>query len=85
MEIGKKYKVESDALNVTLSKRMTHKKTGAEYWSNIAYYSSIAGALQHLVDLEVKETGLKDLATVVTKQAELYKLIDSLKLVKGGK
>ena len=78
MLIGKKYKVESDALNVTLYKRGASKKTGKEYFRPIAYFSSCKNALKYLIDLEVAETGLVDLRAVVEKQDELYKLIDGL-------
>ncbi len=82
MLIGDKYKVESDALNVTLYKLVKVKKTGATNWKPIAYFSSLSNALDHLVDLEVMETGLKDFRAVVEKQKELHQLI---KLSRGGK
>ena len=53
MDIGKKYKIEGDSYNYTLSKRQVNKKTGEEYWPQIAYFSSMANALDYLVDLEV--------------------------------
>ncbi len=81
MLIGKKYKIESDALNVTLFRQTVVKKgskAGKVNWTPIGYYSRIQHALKGLVDLEVKETELKDLKTVVAKQEELYKLIIEL-------
>jgi len=79
MLIGGKYKVESDSLNVTLSKKEIAKKTGFIRWRPIAYFSHLSDALDYLVDLEVKETGLKDLRVIVEKQKELYQLIEGLK------
>ena len=81
MNIGKNYKIEGDSFNFTLSKKHTNK-TGKVYWSGIAYFSSLKNALDYLVDLEVAETGLTDLKTVVAKQDELYALISK---IKGGK
>ena len=80
MLIGDKYKIESDSLNVTLYKPVKVKKTDSIRWQPIAYFSSLSNALDHLVDLEVMETGLKDFRAVVEKQKELYELIRSLKL-----
>ena len=58
---------------------MNVKKTGGIRWQPIAYFSSMANALSHMVDLEVMETGLKDFRAVVEKQKELYGLIKGLK------
>jgi hypothetical protein len=41
-------------------------------------------ALRHLVDLKVKEAGIKDFRVVVEKQEELYRLINSLKGLPEG-
>ncbi len=54
---------------------MVNKKTGALYWVEVAWFSTLQAALTYLVDLEVAETKLSDLRTVVKKQAELYSLI----------
>lgn len=80
MLIGKNYKIESDSLNVTLYKPVKVKKTDSIRWQPIAYFSGLSNALDHLVDLEVAETGLKNYRAVVEKQKELYQLIRSLKL-----
>jgi len=80
MLIGNKYKIESDSLNVTLYKPVKVKKTGAIRWQPIAYFATIANALKELVDLEVKDTELKDFQVVAEKQEELYQLIKTLKL-----
>ena len=79
MKIGKNYKVESDSMNVTLYKKEMTRKTGTIRWRAIAFFSTPQNALDFLVDLEVKETGMKDRAAVVRKQSQLYELINSLK------
>jgi len=79
MLIGDSYKIESDSLNVTLYKPVKVKKTGGIRWQPIAYFSSFENAFDHLVDLEVMETGLKDTRAVVEKQKELYQLIRGMK------
>jgi len=75
MLIGANYQLEGDNLNITLSKRLVSKRTGEPYWSAIAWFTTLKGALTYLVDLEVSETKLTDLKTVVAKQDELYDLI----------
>ena len=76
MEVGNDYKLESDPLNITLLEKKQSKKDGSEYWKTTGYFSSPKEALKFLVDLGVRESLLKDLKTVVEKQAELYKLIE---------
>ena len=83
MLIGDKYKIESDSLNVTLFEKKKSKKSGVTTWRAIAFFSNHQNALRHLVDLKVKETGLKDFRAVVEKQEELYRLINSLKGLPG--
>ncbi len=79
MLISDKYKIESDSLNVTLYQKGTSKTNGNIYWRPIAYFSNVTNALDHTVDLEVAETGLKDFRAVVEKQKEIYQLIKSLR------
>lgn len=79
MLLGERYKLESDSFNVSLYKRVEVKKTGGTRWKPIAYFSSPHNALRYLVGLELMETGMADLKTVVKKQEELYTLINSLR------
>jgi len=86
MFIGKKWKIESDSLNITLLRKVIRKpkdKLPYEDWEVEGYFRNVANALKGLVDLEVKETELKDLQTVAKKIDELEKLID--KALKGIK
>ncbi len=80
MLIGKKYKVESDALNVILYEKEIAKKTGVLRWRPIAYCSSVKHVLRHFANLELKSTGLQELETISKKQEEILTLINSLKL-----
>ncbi len=78
MLIGNNWKIEADTDNVTLSRRSVAKvgkRAGLETWKPEGYFSTLQNALRFLVDLEVKETHLTDLRTVIAKQEELYKLI----------
>lgn len=81
MLIGRDWKIETDDMNVTISKRSIVRK-GKNAGQGIripkVYFSSLQHALEWLVDNEVKASGLKDLQTVLAKQAELYSLIASL-------
>lgn len=89
MFIANNYKLESDALNVTLFEKHIVTGTGhagkrirdigEEYWEPVAYFSNPKNALKYLIDKELNETGLKELKTVVEKMKELYKLVDNLK------
>ena len=77
MLIGKAYKIESDAFNITVyHKRIS--KTKRLYWDAVGHFAKLSHALEFLVDLEVRKTGLIDLATVTKKQDELYNLIEGL-------
>ena len=78
MKIGKNYKIESDSMNITLYRREVCKKDNSVRWRPIAYFSTVTNALDHIVDMEVAETGLKDFRAVVEKQKELYQIIRSV-------
>ena len=78
MLVGDKYKLESDSLNVTLSRKEVSKKSGVTRWRPIAYFSTVKNALEYFAQTEVNETGLKDLATVVKKQDEILRTIRDL-------
>ena len=82
MLIGKRWKIESNELNITISKRHTVKATPAtpahDVWKVFGYYATIKNALIGLVDQGVRESELTDLKTISKKQDELYKLIDSI-------
>ena len=77
MLIGTKYKVESDALQVTVYEKAVSKKTKTIYWRAIAYYTTVAGALKGLLQLEVRKSGLTDLLTVQAAIERVEKLIEA--------
>lgn len=91
MIINADYKIESDAMNVTLfvKKKVTGtgrgkptiKKVGEEYWLPEAYFSSPQNAMDYLINKEIMGSGMKDLKTVVKKVEELTKLMESLKML----
>mgnify|MGYP001608441356 CR=1 FL=1 len=83
MLIGKNYKIESDELNVTVYSRHLSKKTGKENWKAEGYFSTIKNALDFLIEVEVRKTGLADLLTIVKKQEELHTLIKGLSMKEG--
>ena len=76
MNIGKKWKIESDELNVTLYECHKSRRTGHEYWRPHSYYSSVTNALKGLVNININRSGLRDLETVSQKIEELYRLIE---------
>ena len=76
MLIGKRWKVESDSLNVTLFKKMGRDKK--EYWRAEGYFSNFQNALKGLADYEIKGTGLDDLKRVSKRQDEIYQLIETI-------
>lgn len=85
MIINDSYKVESDELNVIVSKKVIGKdKEGNEKitWKNIAFCPNVNNALKWIAKKEILGTGLKDLETVNKKIDELYKYIENLKIDK---
>ena len=81
MMINENYKVESDELNVIVSKKVvSNDREGNEKitWRNIAFCHTIESALKYLAKKEVLGTGLKDLETVNQKIDDLYKYIENL-------
>lgn len=81
MMINENYKVESDELNVIVSKKVvSNDREGNEKitWRNIAFCPTIESALKYLAKKEVLGTGLKDLETVNEKIKELYKYIENM-------
>ena len=81
MMINENYKVESDELNVIVSKKVVSKdREGNEKktWRNISFCPTVECALKYLARKEVLGTGLKDLETVNEKIEELYKYIENM-------
>ena len=81
MLIGKDWKIESDPLNVTLYKKVISKKIGTKgkvSWRVEGYFATIKSALDCLVELEVKETEMKEFRAVSKKLDELHVLISNL-------
>ncbi len=79
MEIGKRWKIESDRFNITLFKRGKNRKTSADTWHTEGYYPTVKDALHGMVELEIKDTDLKDLQTIHATITELPNLLETLK------
>lgn len=77
MEINHKYSITADNLNVILTQKVK-AESGVERIETLGYFFSCGEALKYLLDHEVKGSGLRDLATVTKKIAELRELIDRL-------
>ncbi len=86
MLIGKKYKLESDTLNIILSERKMRKKksTGENYenWEVLGYFATIPNALHELVNYKIRASQLTDLKTISNEIDELHQMIASLPIVK---
>ena len=83
VQINRNYKIESDSLNIILSKREVSKKSPSkERWRTVGHYSTCESALKAWVDMEIRGTGLKDFEIVVTKVHELRQSINGLNLTK---
>ncbi len=72
MNLGSRYKIESDDMNVTLLERHVakaeHRLTkvaGRESWIAIRYYGNLENLLNGVVDIEIGKTGMATLAEVV--------------------
>lgn len=80
MQINDNYKIESDALNVTLyQKQRPRKATSKESWRAIAYFSNPQNALDYMIKNEIMGTGMADFKTVYEKIGELEGLVRTLK------
>lgn len=81
MNIGEKYKIESDEMNVVLYEKYISEKgknQGKPQWKPVSYHRNVEKALESLVDKEINGTCLEDLKTVVTKVTELKELISEV-------
>ena len=77
MEIGNRYKIESNAKNFILYEKVKRKglKTGETYegWREIGYYATLEGALNRLIDQNVRDTELKDLKIILKEIAAAFR------------
>jgi len=78
MLLGKRYQLTADELNIILSKSLINKKAGKQYWYPVGYYATVKGALKDLSELKIRETGLKDVESVMKKMDRLEKFIDKV-------
>ncbi len=83
MLLGKNHKIESDSMNITLSKRRIAEKgihKGEVWWETLGYYATIGSALRDFADRCLGEAELQELQQILKKQDEIYSLIESLHL-----
>ena len=80
MNIGTKYKLDSDSLNITLKEKQENKKTGEVYWKAIGYFATPQEALRFLTLLKIRESEFVDLERVIKELDKTYALISSLKI-----
>lgn len=74
MLIGNDYKIESDGVNVTLSKKYIIKEgknAGSERWEGLTYHRTLEQALNECVRREINATYLKDVKKVVERIKQL--------------
>jgi len=85
MQINENWKIESDADNVTLlQRRITQPKDKNQAprtsWKSY-YYGNVQQALKGLITFELNATRLKSIEVIVKKQDEIFKLIESIKVI----
>ncbi len=83
MKIGERFKIESDELNVTLyelKNRISRNKKPYKDWDEVGHFSKMSEALKFMVELRIRETHLRDFATVVEEINAIKKDIDALSL-----
>jgi len=85
MQINQNWKIESDTDNVTLLQRKITQPKDANKAPRASwkpyYYGTVQQALKGLITFELNATGLKSIEVIVKKQDEIFKLIDSIKVI----
>lgn len=74
MLIGNDYKIESDGVNVTLSKKYIirdGKNAGSERWEGLTYHRTLEQALNECIRREINATYLKDVKDIVKRIKQL--------------
>ena len=74
MDIGNKYKLRSNSMNVIISEKYTNKNK-VESWRDVGYFATVQGALEFLVEHHVKKSGLKDLNEVCKQISEVKDML----------
>lgn len=90
LKINDKYSIGTDALNVILYETKVNEGksknpekmgvVGTEYQVVIGYFATVKGALNYLIEHEIKGTGLEDYKSVVSKIEELHNSVDTLRI-----
>lgn len=79
MNIGDKWRIVSDPLNVILQKFEKQGQRG-DGWKSVSYHATPKDALKYYVNMEILSTGLEDFKVVCEKIDELNTTIEGLKL-----
>ena len=75
MNIGKNHRLQTDTNNIILQEQQTRKKSGAKFWANIGYFSTVENAMNYLVDHRIRGAGLADFQRVAEEVKALRKEI----------
>ena len=68
MQISDDWKVETDEMNVVLFHRDKKRRDDSKgHWRPVAYYGTLSGALESVLNREICGTGLKDLKVLNNK------------------
>lgn len=85
MQINENWKIESDESQVyLLQRKITQSKDineGPKTSWRTTWHGNVQQALKSLVTRELNATGLKSIEVIVKKQDEIFKLIDSIKVI----
>jgi len=85
LQINENWKIESDSDQIILLQRKVSEKSerfpnGNETW-NPTYHGNVPQAFRSLINKEVNATGLESLRHMSECIEELYKLVESIKVV----
>jgi hypothetical protein len=90
VEVMNKYRLTADPMNIIVQEKKTIKgegrgrpttrQIGEEYWNNIAFFATPKGALNYVIEKEIRESWVDDLKEVVKGTDKLYKAISKLSL-----
>lgn len=86
MIINNKYEITTIPHNVVLREKVINKSPksknyGKEHWDDIAYFSGVKPALNYILDLEIQNTEIKDIKSVLKAISDTERVI--IKALKG--
>ena len=78
MKLNEKYLIEADKLNVTVyevSVAKDGKKAGEPIKKAVGYLTTVEQAYKFVIDREIKDSGMTDFETIMSKINELHEYI----------